>query len=409
MATGWFSKRITFNKYVFSSEGKDLLEVLGNEEIILEWVEYDIFISNNRYFTIYRSRARPWSRELQKILCPEEIKFHETYTSIPTVTRKLKKWTQYNEKQAIRRLVLDRPSHDVAINYFKNQQWAELVQNYDVCPIELSVYLGNEHQLVYEAFMNHEFIKCMKRYCTVWIDDEQASIPILYQSGELCKDKMIEDEKIKTRTKKDDADPNYISADVALKWAVEATPKNFNRPTYPSWHRFINQRVIPKFQFPIVAPVWGTPNRIRKEIDKRYEDGNMIAKAAAPFIKPNEPYIWVNCYTHGLTVKVKETFTVKDTEDRKEIKWHKGQVFNLRESDYLIGNYVCNGTLISFEDVYTKFENCHPCTYEMICEIQQGSSNIVLCTDFNTPNWVFIDANHAAQEKQLLCIHLLNN
>lgn len=403
MATGWFSKRLAFNKYVFSSEGKDSIEVLGNEEVILEWVEYDIFISNNRYFTIYRSRARPWSRELQKILCPEEIKFHETHTSIPAVTRNLKKWTEYNEKQAIKRLVLDRPSHEPAINMFKGQQWNELVQNYDVCPIELSVYLGNENGLVYEAFMNHEFIKCMKRYCTVWIDDEQASIPILYQSGELCKDKMVEDGKIQTRTKKDDADPNYISAEVALKWAVESTPKNFHKATYPSWHRFIDHRIVPKFQFPITSPVWGTANRIRKEIDKRYDDGNMVAKAAAPFLKPNEPYIWINCYTHGLTVKVKETFT------KEEITLKKGQVLNIRESSYLDGNYVCGGITIPFEEAFTKFKNCHPCTYEMICEIAPGSSNIVLCTDFNTPNWVVIDANYAAQEKQLICIHLLNN
>lgn len=402
MPTGWFSKRLTFNKYIFCSRDAESVEVWGHEAIILDWVEYDISINNSFYFTTFRSRARPWSRELQYILCPKEIKVHETPASIPdeNKTRRFRDWLIYNDVQEIKQLVLDRPNDKKAIGYFREKDWERLVNEFHVCPTVLTRYLAMDHALVARAFMINEFMKCMKRHCLIWIDDDHASVPIIYQESSVCMNTMMEGENKMITLQ---VDEETSTACLALEWAASSKPKNINVPTYPSWGRFLKQRVIPNFTFPIEHPIWeGNQERLRIEIPKRYNNGNMVAKAAAPHIRLYEPYVWVNCYTHALTVKVKETCMVEKRS------WTQGDVYKLTDCDHNPNHYVCNGMVIPYETVYSKFKNCHPCTYEMISDLKPGSTNIVLCVDFNTPDWVYLDAHFAAQGKQIICIYVSN-
>lgn len=400
MPTGWFSTRLAFTRYLFVPNNSDPIEVWGNENVILGWVEYDVLLKPSSFisrFSVVRSRARPWCEEVHNLLCDSNGTFVSDPNSITPKSQKLKAWLRYDEKQKMKRLVLDRPLSKRATKLFREKKWSKLVRRYHVSPETLSMYLDIEHDLVAEAFIIDQFIQQMKRYCTDWLTTEECSIPILYQDKSICIDRLLENGSILT-----DVDDTTNEARWALNWAVRCKYTKIRELTYTSWHRFIDKRQIPMFRFELPKRIeWNNTTRVHTKIDRRYdEEGDAVGKTAMAFIAPTETAVWVNAYTRQTVVRVKKDFV------RKGLKWMRGDTYTLYPSDCLPNTYLCQGQEFPFDKAYKYFENCHPARFEDLCTMKPGAAHLVVCVNQQTPGWVLMDAHIAAGNKKFICIEI---
>lgn len=384
MQTGHFKKRLSFNEYEFFVNDQDIITVCGNDAVILEYVEYDIYVNRNKVFKVYASRARKWCRELQFLFFPNMVKFHASSASIPHKTVKFAKWESYDFNEAMSELVLDRPKSARAVDLFKEHNWGRLVNEFWVSAECLSQYVPIDSKEVLHAFVIGRILRSMCAHSTAHLNTEQLDAVVLNQDRSFIKDELTSNGTITV---------DVSSATISLSFLKPTPP--IKTPTYPSWHRFIKERTIPTFMFTPEAPDWSKPNRKRLVVEKRFDAHNndLVMKAVFPLLKVDDSYVFVNCNTRALVVRHNAS----------------KQIGKLVKCEYETETYVFNGEMVPYSKSFSEFSNCHPCAFEDICLIEPNSTNLVLVVDKNTPQWVYMDAHFATRTKMLICVELKCN
>ncbi len=384
MQSGWFSKRLSFNTYIFQIKDGNSIKVHGNDTVILELVEYDVHVTPKDFFSIVASRAREWTKALQGYIFPAIIKFHQSPETINCSTDNLVLWRQYEFNQALKDLVLDRPTHPRAKELFQDQNWIALISEFRVSAEALSQYISYRSKEVMMAFMLNTFLGKMEQKSVASFPLQEVTVPEDKPDKYSAMQELIRLGLVKLDEKNGKATLPFLKK-----------TKPIEKPTFPSWHRFIRKRLIPNFAFEIASPDFGQdPTRIRLEIETRFR-GNVdcVQQAVSKYVNPAQVYLHVNCYTRDLVAVHKET----------------KKVVRLVECLLTDDTYVVDGERLSYAEVYKNYRNCHPMNYEDLSSMAPGCANVIICVDAYTPDWVLLDAHVAARSKTLICVYIKNS
>jgi hypothetical protein len=379
MQSGWFLKRLSFNQYIFQLKDGGSIKIHGNEPVVIELVEYDLHVSPKDFFFIYSSRARGWCRELQGYIFPGIVKFHADPASINCSTEKLELWKNYDFNQALKELVLDRPAHPRAKELYQDQNWPALVREFRVSPEALSQYMTIHSIEVMMAYLVNMLIFKMEQKSASTVSLKEVTIPETQQAKFEAMRALISQGVVVLDEKNETATLGFLKR-----------TKPIETPTYPSWHRFLRKRQIPRFAFPVEHPAFGTdPLRIRLEIESKFNNNvDCVQQAISKYVNPVNVYLHVNCYT-------RETIAMHNTSKR---------IVRLVPCMLTEDTYVIDGERVSFAEVNKNYKNCHPMGYEDICTIPPGAAHMIICVDAYTPEWVLLDAHFAAKNKTLICV-----